>query len=185
MFAVSCSAGCQPTEACLQGSSDAFQGIYDKRQRTEHEMVHREQEIKQLQGWAQTVLNLINKFEDGLKELGPLAAIEEAESRPASPDEDGFPPEEEVPSAAVATARALTSRARDLTAHRQGIAKLRQHFSKVISLLQQSTLFASFDLASIECSMNRFQMIAAVQCPSSCHAFLCVWVHAVPTPTGN
>lgn len=107
-----------------------LQGIYDKRQRTEHEMVHREQEIKQLQGWAQTVLNLINKFEDGLKELGPLAAIEEAESRPASPDEDGFPPEEEVPSAAVATARALTSRARDLTAHRQGIAKLRQHFSK-------------------------------------------------------
>ncbi|DBA96032.1 TPA: hypothetical protein ACH3X1_001533 [Trebouxia sp. C0004] len=107
-----------------------LQGIYDKRQRTEHEMVHREQEIKQLQGWAQTVLNLINKFEDGLKELGPLAATEESESRPASPDEDGFPPEEEVPSAAVATARALTSRARDLTAHRQGIAKLRQHFCK-------------------------------------------------------
>lgn len=98
-------------------------------------MVHREQEIKQLQGWAQTVQNLINKFEDGLKELGPLAAIEEAENRPASPDEDGFPTtEEEVPSA-VATARALTKRARDLTAHRQGIAKLRQHFSKVIILL--------------------------------------------------
>ncbi len=111
-------------------------------------MVHREQEIKQLQGWAQTVLNLINKFEDGLKELGPLAAIEEAESRPASPDEDGFPPEEEVPSAAVATARALTSRARDLTAHRQGIAKLRQHFSKVFSLPQQFALSALFGHAS-------------------------------------
>ena len=92
-------------------------------------MVHREQEIKQLQGWAQTVLNLITKFEDGLKELGPLAAIEEADSRPSSPDEE-FPSDEEVPSA-VATARALTNRARDLTSHRQGIAKLRQHFSKV------------------------------------------------------
>ena len=109
----------------------AVQGIYDKRQRTEHEMVHREQEIKQLQGWAQTVLNLINKFEDGLKELGPLAAIEEAEGRPASPDEEAHV-DEEVPTA-VATARALTDRARDLTAHRQGIAKLRQHFSKVQS----------------------------------------------------
>ena len=42
-------------------------------------MVHREQEIKQLQGWAQTVLNLINKFEDGLKELGPLAALEDGD----------------------------------------------------------------------------------------------------------
>jgi len=115
-------------------------------------MVHREQEIKQLQGWAQTVLNLINKFEDGLKELGPLAAIEEAQSRPASPDEDGFPPEEEVPSAAVATARALTSRARDLTAHRQGIAKLRQHFSKVISLLQQFARSALFGHASHDAS---------------------------------
>ena len=68
-------------------------------------------------------------FEDGLKELGPLAAIEEAEGRPASPDEEA-PAEEEVPTA-VATARALTSRARDLTNHRQAIAKLRQHFSKV------------------------------------------------------
>lgn len=109
-----------------------LQGIYDKRQRTEHEMVHREQEIKQLQGWAQTVLNLINKFEDGLKELGPLAAIEEAEGRAGSPDEEA-PADEEVPTA-VATARALTNRARDLTAHRQGIAKLRQHFSKVWNL---------------------------------------------------
>ena len=148
-------------------------------------MVHREQEIKQLQGWAQTVLNLINKFEDGLKELGPLAAIEEAESRPTSPDEDGFPPEEEVPSAAVATARALTSRARDLTAHRQGIAKLRQHFSKVISLLQQLALGPLFGPASSECFMSSFQMITAVQSPSSCHALLGVWLHAVPTPTAN
>ena len=106
-----------------------WQGIYDKRQRTEHEMVHREQEIKQLQGWAQTVLNLINKFEDGLQELGPLAALEDGDSRTSSPDEP-LPADEEVPSAA-ATARALTNRARDLTAHRQGIAKLRQHFSKV------------------------------------------------------
>ena len=108
------------------------QGIYDKRQRTEHEMVHREQEMKQLQGWAQTVLNLINKFEDGLKELGPLAALEEADSRPGSPDEP-LPGDAEL--TAVATARALTNRARDLTAHRQGIAKLRQHFSKVCSLI--------------------------------------------------
>lgn len=109
----------------------ATQGIYDKRQRTEHEMVHREQEIKQLQGWAQTVQNLVNKFEDGLNELGPLAAIEEVEAGLATPEEDTPPAvDEEVPSA-VATARALTNRARDLTAHRQGIAKLRQHFSKV------------------------------------------------------
>ncbi|KAL3153768.1 hypothetical protein ABBQ32_013356 [Trebouxia sp. C0010 RCD-2024] len=107
-----------------------LQGIYDKRQRTEHEMVHREQEIKQLQGWAQTVQNLVNKFEDGLNELGPLAAIEEVEAGLATPEEDTPPAvDEEVPSA-VATARALTNRARDLTAHRQGIAKLRQHFSK-------------------------------------------------------
>lgn len=113
------------------------QGIYDKRQRTEHEMVHREQEIKQLQGWAQTVLNLISKFEDGIKELGPLAAIEEAEGRPGSPDEEA-PADEEVPTA-VTTARALTNRARDLTNHRQTIAKLRQHFSKVwpLQLLEQ------------------------------------------------
>ena len=93
--------------------------------------MHREQEIKQLQGWAQTVQNLVNKFEDGLKELGPLAAIEEAEAGLASPDEEApASGEEEVPTA-VASARALTNRARDLTAHRQGIAKLRQHFSKV------------------------------------------------------
>lgn len=94
-------------------------------------MVHREQEIKQLQGWAQTVQNLVNKFEDGLKELGPLAAIEEAEAGLASPDEEApAAGDDEVPTA-VASARALTNRARDLTAHRQGIAKLRQHFSKV------------------------------------------------------
>ena len=97
-------------------------------------MVHREQEIKQLQGWAQTVQNLVNKFEDGLKELGPLAAIEEAEAGLASPDEEApAAGDDEVPTA-VASARALTNRARDLTAHRQGIAKLRQHFSKVCRL---------------------------------------------------
>ena len=94
-------------------------------------MVHREQEIKQLQGWAQTVQNLVNKFEDGLKELGPLAAIEEAEAGLFSPDEEAAANGDEEAATAVASARALTSRARDLTAHRQGIAKLRQHFSKV------------------------------------------------------
>ena len=119
------------------------QGIYDKRQRTEHEMVHREQEIKQLQGWAQTVQNLVNKFEDGLKELGPLAAIEEAEASLASPDEEAAAGagDEEVPTA-VASARALTNRARDLTAHRQGIAKLRQHFSKVCQMCRSPLLNA-------------------------------------------
>ena len=110
-------------------------------------MVHREQEIKQLQGWAQTVLNLINKFEDGLKELGPLAALEEADSRPASPDEP-LPADEE--SSAVATARALTNRARDLTAHRQGIAKLRQHFSKVCLLLQSLGLIHTLTVSKLQ-----------------------------------
>lgn len=104
-------------------------------------MVHREQEMKQLQGWAQTVHNLVNKFQDGLKELenglkelGPLADVEEAEAGLALPDGEAASGGEEA-STSEACDSTLASRARDLTAHRQGIAKLRQHFSKVGQVL--------------------------------------------------
>lgn len=103
-----------------------LQGIYDKRQRTEHEMVHREQEIKQLQGWAQTVQNLINKFEDALQELGPLAGLDDGTTRSPSPDEEA-PVEDDANGAN----RALARHASNLTQHRQALVKLRQHFQKV------------------------------------------------------
>lgn len=90
-------------------------------------MVHREQEIKQLQGWAQTVQNLVNKFEDALQELGPLAALDDGNSRSPSPDEEA-PAEEDAASTAN---RALARHAGNLTQHRQTLAKLRLHFQKV------------------------------------------------------
>ena len=94
-------------------------------------MVHREQEIKQLQGWAQTVLNLVNKFEDALQELGPLAALDDGSTRSPSPDEEAPVGEEEGAN------RALARHAGNITQHRQALAKLRQHFQKVRLTLTQ------------------------------------------------
>lgn len=59
-------------QECHQGTG-VLQGIYDQRQRTEHEMLHREQEIKQLQGWAQTVHSLQVRIEDAVAQSQALA----------------------------------------------------------------------------------------------------------------
>ena len=114
-------------------------------------MVHREQEIKQLQGWAQTVQNLINKFEDALQELGPLAALEDGLARSCSPDEEN-PPEEGDGTAGAN--RALVRHAGSLTQHCQALNKLRQHFQKVSPLQRAVAVFSCMGAVPQSCSSS-------------------------------
>lgn len=90
-------------------------------------MVHGEEEIKTLESWAGVVNNLVHKFEDGLKEHED--GLVQALLAPWA-DANAAATAEEV-STAVASDSATRSRLGDLTAQRQGIAKLRQQFSKV------------------------------------------------------
>ncbi|GFH31812.1 USP domain-containing protein, partial [Haematococcus lacustris] len=54
-----------------------LQAIYDSKLRAEHEMVKRETEVKQLQGWKGTVENLLDKFLElmAAKGQGDVAAL--------------------------------------------------------------------------------------------------------------
>ena len=72
---------------------------------TENGLLQNEQKTKQLEDWAQTVLTLINRFEDHLRQLSVLAAVEAAASPQKSPCE---PPLLKKTSTAVATARPFT-----------------------------------------------------------------------------
>lgn len=61
-----------------------WQGIYDKRQRTEVEMAKRDQELKQLQGWRSTVQSLLERFQE-LTSASAAATAAAAEAGAATP----------------------------------------------------------------------------------------------------
>lgn len=61
-----------------------WQGIYDKRQRTEVEMAKRDQELKQLQGWRSTVQSLLERFQE-LTSASAAVTAAAAEAGAATP----------------------------------------------------------------------------------------------------
>ena len=98
------------------------------KQETENAILRNEQSTKHLKVWAQTLLTLINKCEDHLRQLSALAAVEESASLQQSPC---APLSFEKTSTAGATARTLKDPAKDIHYHRQGIAMIRMEFIKV------------------------------------------------------
>eukprot|EP00775_Hariotina_reticulata_P013475 gene13475-13601_t len=119
-----------------------LQSLYDKKQRTEYEINKRENEIKQLQGWKATVENLLERFDDLLKQAQMLQELDDARamsggssSSASRMDIDG-----DVQSAAeegllaqgpLAAGVAHMGRTSLLTAtHAVQLNKLRQHFHK-------------------------------------------------------
>ncbi|KIY93744.1 hypothetical protein MNEG_14218 [Monoraphidium neglectum] len=54
-----------------QGSK--LQALYDRKQRTEYDLVKRDNEVKQLNGWKATVDNLVERFQDMLAQRAALA----------------------------------------------------------------------------------------------------------------
>ncbi len=78
----SCRAFCSAPET--QTGNVLWQGIYDKRQRTEVEMAKRDQELKQLQGWRSTVQSLLERFQE-LTSASAAVTAAAAEAGAATP----------------------------------------------------------------------------------------------------
>ncbi|BDA41097.1 probable inactive ubiquitin carboxyl-terminal hydrolase 54 at C-terminar half [Coccomyxa sp. Obi] len=100
-----------------------LQAIYDKRQRTDVEIARREQEMKQLQGWKQTVQSLIERFQDLIEPIqATLGDIEEG--RTAEEAADGEQVER------VQRTLALQQATQRITSNTMALQKLRSHFQK-------------------------------------------------------
>ncbi|KAK9841198.1 hypothetical protein WJX74_001758 [Apatococcus lobatus] len=101
-----------------------LQNIYDRRQRTEIEMARREQEIKQLQGWRQTVQQLVDRFKESFVPIDENADLTWPSFESA--DFDAMNRDDRQ----RAEAHKLAMAAQDASQNPAQLVKLRQHFQK-------------------------------------------------------
>lgn len=108
-------------QTALREKGSQVQALYDKKQRTEFEIAKRETEIKQLNGWKATVENLMERFDDLIKQAALLQDIDEPRPSATSLElEPGAGPL----AAGAARSTLLTA------SHHLQLNKLRQHFHK-------------------------------------------------------